>query len=99
MKWSAMVEFLVQKDIEGVIGILKKRFLLLKHFNSLSLPSKARILIVPLLLVAFYTANILLKEDGFLEHDLPDLPLGRSRAQLWITQQEDDPRGHVVATS
>jgi hypothetical protein len=34
MKWSAKLES-VRKDIEGVFGILKKRFRFLKNFNSL----------------------------------------------------------------
>ena len=34
MKWSAMLES-VCKDIEGVFGILKKRFAFLKVFNQM----------------------------------------------------------------
>ena len=34
MKWSAKIES-IRKDIEGVFGILKKRFKFLKNFNSL----------------------------------------------------------------
>jgi hypothetical protein len=34
MKWSGKVES-VRKDIEGVFGILKRRFKFLKNFNNL----------------------------------------------------------------
>jgi hypothetical protein len=86
MKWSAMVES-VRKDIEGVFGILKKRFLLLKNFNSLSSPKDIDSAFVTCCILH----NMLLKEDGFLDSNLPDLPLGR-RARLRIPAQED-PRG------
>jgi hypothetical protein len=37
MKWSGKVES-VRKDIEGVFGILKRRFKFLKNFNNLHNP-------------------------------------------------------------
>jgi hypothetical protein len=58
----------------------------LKHFNSLSSPKDIDCAFVTCCILH----NILLKEDGFLDPNLPDLPLGR-RARLKIPQE--DPRG------
>jgi hypothetical protein len=91
MKLSAMIES-VQIGIEGVYGILKKRFLPLKHFNSLSLPKDIDCAFVTCCILH----NILLKEDWFLAtEDLPD-PHDRTRARLRIPAQR---RGHVVTTT
>ena len=39
MQWSAKLEFVRKDDIEGVFGILKKRFKFLKNFNVLQMQS------------------------------------------------------------
>jgi Plant transposon protein len=76
MKCAAMIES-VRKDIEGVFGILKKRFAFLKVFNRMHTQKQIDCAFVTCCIIH----NILLKEDGFLEPDLPDFPNG-VRARL-----------------
>jgi hypothetical protein len=87
MKWSAKVES-VRKDIEGVFGILKKRFLFLKNFVNLYCQSSVD--------NCFKTCcilhNMLLQTDGFLDESLPAFPggveerLGRKFGNAWHGQ-------------
>ena len=83
MKCAAMIES-VRKDIECVFGILKKRFAFLKVFNRMHSQK--------LIDCAFVTCciihNILLRNDGFLDLDLPDLPNG-VRARLKRNHNDD----------
>ena len=71
MRWSKNVES-VRKDIEGVFGILKKRFRFLKNFNNLRRQSSVD--------DAFTTCcilhNMMLDKDGYLDEDLAPYPGG-----------------------
>ena len=71
MKCSAKLES-VQKDIEGVFGILKKRFQFLRNFNNLHKQSDVD--------KAFVTCcmfhNMLLDYNGWLAPDLVPYPGG-----------------------
>jgi hypothetical protein len=71
MKCSAMIES-VRKDIEGCFGILKKRFAFLKVFNRMH----NQMSIDHAFVTCCILHNILLRHDGFLDLDLPDLPNG-----------------------
>ena len=88
MKCAAMIES-VRKDIEGVFGILKRRFHYLKVFNKM----RHHINIDRAFTTCCILHNILLEEDGFLEPDLPDLPNG-VRARL--RQAGADSRGDAM---
>ena len=71
MKCAAMIES-VRKDIEGVFGILKKRFAFLKVFNRMHSQKQVDCAFVTCCIIH----NILLRDDGFLDLTLPDLPNG-----------------------
>ena len=71
MKWSAKLES-VRKDIEGVFGILKKRFRFLKNFNNLFHQSDIDNAFVTCCMLH----NMLLKYDGWLAPDLAQCPGG-----------------------
>ena len=71
MKWSAKLES-VRKDIEGVFGILKKRFRFLKNFNSLHQQSDIDNAVVTCCMLH----NMLLEHDGWLAKDLAPYPGG-----------------------
>ena len=87
MKWSAKVES-VRKDIEGVFGILKKRFLFLKNFVNLHRQSS----IDNCFTTCCILHNMLLQTDGFLDENLPAFPggvedrLGRKFGNAWNGQ-------------
>ena len=87
MKCAAMIES-VRKDIEGVFGILKKRFAFLKVFNRMHSQKQVDCAFVTCCIIH----NILLRDDGFLDLTLPDLPNGvRERLKKGIGQE-----GHVL---
>ena len=71
MKWSAKLES-VRKDIEGVFGILKKRFRFLKNFNNLKHQSDIDNAFVTCCMLH----NMLLEYDGWLAPDLAPYPGG-----------------------
>jgi hypothetical protein len=71
MKWSAKLES-VRKDIEGVFGILKKRFRFLKNFNNLHQQSDIDNAFVTCCMLH----NMLLERDGWLAADLAPYPGG-----------------------
>ena len=71
MKWSAKVES-IRKDIEGVFGILKKRFRFLKNFNNLNNHSDVDNAFVTCCMLH----NMLLEADGWLAQDIPPYPGG-----------------------
>jgi hypothetical protein len=71
MKWSAKLES-VRKDIEGVFGILKKRFRFLKNFNNLFHQSDIDNAFVTCCMLH----NMLSKYDGWLAPDLAQYPGG-----------------------
>ena len=86
--WSAMLES-ISKDIEGVFGILKKRFVFLKVFNHMHHHHQH-------IDNAFFTSccilhNILLKEDGYISSDLPNYPSGGVVKAL-LNKITNDPR-------
>ena len=72
MKFSAKLES-VRKNVEGMFGILKKRFKFLKNFNVLQRTQSG-------IDSAFTTCciihNIQLEHDGYLEKNLSPLPGG-----------------------
>ncbi|KAI2512244.1 Plant transposon protein [Fragilaria crotonensis] len=70
-KWSMLIES-VRKDIEGTFGILKMRFRYLKDFNRMhSLRDVDNGFVTCCIL-----HNMLLEEDGYLEADLEQNPIG-----------------------
>ena len=104
MKFSAKLES-VRKDIEGVFGILKKRFKFLKNFNVLKTQSGID--------NAFTTCciihNIQLEHDGYLDKNLSPLPggleemlamkFGNQRWNglegMWVRDDDDDDANFV----
>ena len=62
----------VRKDIEGMFGILKKRFKFLKNFNVLQTQSG----IDNAFTICCIIHNIPLEHDGYLEQNLTPLPGG-----------------------
>ena len=71
MKWSGKLES-VRKDIEGVFGILKRRFRFLKNFINLSCQKSVDNCFVTCCILH----NMLLKADGYLEENLTPFPGG-----------------------
>jgi hypothetical protein len=71
MKWSSKVE-LVRKGIEGVLGIFKARFKILKNFNSL----KHHASIDNAFVTCCVLHNMLLESGGWLDPNLPPYPGG-----------------------
>jgi hypothetical protein len=90
--FSAMLES-VRKDIEGCFGILKKRFAFLKVFNRMH----SQMSIDHAFVTCCIIHNILLRDDGFLDLDLPDLPNG-VRARLKRREKEGNDRGDGMWT-
>ncbi len=102
-KWAAMLES-IRKDIEGVFGHLKRRFLFLKHFNRMHCQSDIDNAFVTCCMLH----NMLLKENGYLDPDLKDHPAGLTKVLrkifalvpidgLWGRVNDDTPeRGHGV---
>lgn len=73
-KWAAMIES-VRKDIEGVFGILKSRFAILKHFNRMHHQRDVDNVFVTCCILH----NMLLKDNGYLAVDLPLYPHGLTK--------------------
>ena len=73
-KWAAMLES-VRKDIEGVFGILKARFAILKHFNNMHHQCDVDNVFVTCCILH----NMLLTDNGYLAVDLPLYPLGLTK--------------------
>ena len=71
MQWSKKME-LVRKGIEGVFGILKKRFKFLRNFNHLHNQSDVDNAMVTCCMLH----NMLLEHDGFMEKELAPHPGG-----------------------
>ena len=71
-QWSAKLES-VRKDIEGLFGILKKRFKFLKNFNVLQMQSGIDNAFTSTCCIVH---SIQLEHDGDLEQDLTPLPGG-----------------------
>jgi hypothetical protein len=105
MKFSGKLES-VRKDIEGVFGILKKRFKFLKNFNVLQTQSGID--------NAFATCciihNIQLEHDGYLDRNLTPLPGGLEEMLahkfgnlkwnglegMWVRDDDDDNDANFV---
>ena len=68
MKFSAKLES-VRKDIEGVFGILKKRFRFLKNFNNLHQQSDVDNAMVTCCMLH----NTMLEHDGYIGLDVTPL--------------------------
>ena len=86
MRWSAMLES-VCKDIEGVFGILKKRFAFLKFLNQ---PCASSTAYWQFIVTCCILHNILLKEDGHFNNDLTNYP---SWVKARLNKITNDPRG------
>ena len=65
-KWCGLIES-IRKDIEGTYGMLKKRFAFLKYANRLHCQSD----IDNAFVVCCILHNMLLKDNGFLDLELP----------------------------
>ena len=106
MKWSAKLES-VRKDIEGVFGILKKRFKFLKNFNVLQTQSGIDNAFVTCCIIH----NIQLEHDGSLDRNLTPLPggleemlaqkFGNQRGwngleSMWVRDNDDDDDANLV---
>jgi hypothetical protein len=72
MKWSAKVES-VRTDIEGVFGILKKRFGFFKNFVNLHCQASIDNCVTTCCILH---NMVLLQTDGFLDANLPAFPDG-----------------------
>ena len=90
-KWGGMMES-VRKDIEGVFGILKKRFQYLKTFNRM----RKQVHIDNAFTTCCIIHNLLLDDDGFLDEDLHVYPNGVKERLGKVFKVADDPRGDAI---
>ena len=88
MRFSKTLES-VRKDIEGVFGILKRRFKFLKAFNQLHKQSTIDDAFVTCCMIH----NMLLREDGWLDSSLPHF---RKGLKSHLNKRFLDPRGDAL---